>query len=258
MNGAAKLLWGGFTALVILFLLSPLVLVVLFSFGRNELTTFPMGGLTLGWYDFLAEWPDFWAALRNSVIISGSVGLISTVVGTIAALGLVGLKERAAGPLIVSLSLPLMLPPLVIGLALLSLFSQLGATLGIGSVLVAHIVITQPFVVLIVYARVASFDFAAVEAARDCGASPLRAFFEVMLPMIRPSVIGAALIAMALSLDDFVITFFTIGGGNTLSTLIWGMLRTTIDPSINAVGTLIILLTVGLTVIALWITRYRG
>lgn len=247
-----------FATLVVLFLLSPLVLVALFSFGRNELTAFPMGGLTLRWYDELLHWDSFHSAFRASVIISGAVGAISTVVGTLAALGLVKLRERAAGTVIGALSLPLMLPPLVIGLAMLSSFSWIGLKLGLWSVILAHLVFTQPFVVAVVHARLLGFDPAAIEAARDCGASPWRAFFTVTLPVIRPSVIGGALIAMALSLDDFIITFFTIGTGNTLSTLVWGMLRTTLDPSINALGTIIILLTLGLTVVALRLTRYRG
>ena len=104
----------------------------------------------------------------------------------------------------------------------------------------------------------ANFDQRVVESARDLGASPLHAFLTVTLPIIRPIVIGAALIAMALSIDDFVITFFTIGSGNTLPTLVWGMIRTGLTPAVNAIGTLILLLTIGSTVIALRLTRYRG
>jgi spermidine/putrescine transport system permease protein len=247
-----------FATLVVLFLLSPLALVVLFSFGRNELTAFPMGDFTLRWYEALLDWDSFHSAFRASVIVSGMVGAISTVVGTLAALGLMKLKARWSGMVIGTLSLPLMLPPLVIGLALLSSFSWIGLKLGLWSVILAHLVFTQPFVVAVVHARLLGFDPAAIEAARDCGASPWRAFRTVVLPVISPSVIGGALIAMALSLDDFIVTFFTIGTGNTLSTLVWGMLRTTLDPSINALGTVILVLTLGMTILALRLTRYRG
>ena len=115
-----------------------------------------------------------------------------------------------------------------------------------------------PFVVLVVYARLRNFDFRVVESARDLGASPLRAFFTVTLPIISPTVIGAALIATALSLDDFVITFFTIGKGMTLPTFVFAMIRTTVTPAANAVGTLILMMTIGATLAALWLTRYRG
>ncbi|MEG6508375.1 ABC transporter permease [Methyloligella sp. 2.7D] len=247
-----------FAVLVAIFLLTPILLVVLFSFGKNQLTTFPMGGVTLDWYREVFDWPQFWSALKTTVAVSGTVGLASAITGTLAALGLIKLKEKTAGVAISTLGLPLMLPPLVIGLALLTCYSLIGMPLGRISVILAHLVYTQPFVIAVVHARLRQMDYAAVEAARDCGATPLQAFMTVTLPVARASIIGGALIAMALSLDDFVITFFTLGGGNTLSTLIWGMLRTTIDPTINAVGTVIICLTIGMTAIALWVTRYRG
>jgi spermidine/putrescine transport system permease protein len=104
----------------------------------------------------------------------------------------------------------------------------------------------------------ASFDFAAVDSARDLGASRWAALVTVTLPIIRSSVVGAALIAMALSLDDFVVTFFTIGGGSTLPTYMWGMLRRGVDPTINVIAVLIMSLSIGASIIALRITRYRG
>ena len=103
-----------------------------------------------------------------------------------------------------------------------------------------------------------TFDLRVVDSARDLGASPARAFVTVTLPIIQPVVIGAALMATALSIDDFIISSFTIGGGNTLPILIWGMLRTNVSPIINAVGTLLIMMSVGSTLIALYLTKYRG
>ncbi|MGH6719732.1 MAG: ABC transporter permease, partial [Alphaproteobacteria bacterium] len=128
----------------------------------------------------------------------------------------------------------------------------------LGTVILGHLVITQPFVILIVYARMVGFDYAAVDSARDLGASAWVAFWTVTFPMISTTVIGAALIALAISLDDFIITFFTIGGGNTLPTFIWGKVRTYLDPSINAIGTILIGLTIASTVLALRLGRYRG
>jgi spermidine/putrescine transport system permease protein len=118
--------------------------------------------------------------------------------------------------------------------------------------------VTPPYVILVVYARMATFDFAVVDSARDLLASPMRAFFTITLPIIRTAVIGAALIATAHSTDDFIITFLTIGGGNTLPTLVWGMLRTTLDPRVNAISTMPILTTVASTILALRLSRYRG
>ena len=156
------------------------------------------------------------------------------------------------------LTLPIMMPPLVLGVALLSFYVSIDLKLGLPTVILSHVLFVQPFVILVVYARMINFDPRVVESARDLGASPLQAFLTVTLPIIRPVVIGAALIAMALSIDDFIITFFTIGTGNTLPTLVWGMIRTGLTPAVNAIGTLILLLTIGSTVIALQLTRYRG
>jgi spermidine/putrescine transport system permease protein len=130
--------------------------------------------------------------------------------------------------------------------------------MGRQTVIMSHLLFTLPFVVLVVYARLRNFDFRVVESARDLGASPLYAFFTVTLPIIRPTVVGAALIAMALSLDDFVITYFTISGGVTLPTFVFGMIRTALTPMANAIGTLILVMTIGTTLVALWLTRYRG
>ena len=124
--------------------------------------------------------------------------------------------------------------------------------------ILGHLVIVQPFVIPIVYARLATFDWALVDSARDLGASPLTAFCTVTLPIIQPTIVGAALIALSISLDDFVITFFTIGSGNTLPTMVWGMVRTSLDPTINAIATLLIAFSIGSTILALRLSRYRG
>lgn len=237
--------------LSLIFMVAPLVLVVLFSFGSSSLMTFPIRGVTLSWYDALLSRSDFWSALKNSAIVTISVGVFATLIGTAAAMVIAKISFFLFG-------LPMMMPPLVLALALLSLFSVIGLRLSLVTVVLAHLTFTMPFVILIVTARLRDFDYAMIDSARDLGASPLKTFFTVTFPLIRPTLFGAALIAMALSLDDFVITFFLIGGGNTLPTLVWGMLRTGLDPSINALGTLILLFTVGSSAIALHLTRYKG
>ena len=258
MNPASDTAWRIFLTLVMLFMLTPLLLVVLFSFGESALASFPLGTLSFRWYEVLFERDEFWKSFRNSLQIAVSVGVISTIVGTLSAMALSRLRARSATPLIAALSFPIMLPALVVGVALLSFYSTLGLPLSVNTVIISHVVITQPFVILVIYARMVNFDYAIVESARDLGASPLRAFFTVTLPVVRSTVIGAAFIVMAISLDEFIITFFTIGGGNTLPTFVWGMLRTSVDPQINAIATILISLTVGSMVIALKLSRYRG
>ncbi len=258
MSRPTKLLWVAFAVASFTFLLLPLGLVVLFSVGQNEHSTFPMHGLTFDWYDQLLSSKEFWGALRNSAIIGVSVAGAAVVIGILAALALARMRERVATPMLGLLGFPLMLPPLVLGLALLSAYSALGWSFGLATVIPAQIVFVQPFVLFVIYSRMASFDYAVIDAARDLGASPLQIFVTVTLPIIRPTIIGAGLIAMALSLDEFIITYYTIGGDLTLPTMVWAMLRTSLDPDINALATLILLLTLTLTAIALRVVRYRG
>lgn len=251
--------WQAFALLAATFMGVPLVLVVLFSFNQSALTSLPLTGFTLDWYRRLFSLGAFWPALWNSLIVAGFVALLSVAIGTMAALALARMAQRPAGFLIGLISVPMMLPALIIGVAMMSYFVRLvDLPLGLPTVIIGHLVIAQPFVILIVFSRMATFDWAVVDSARDLGASPLRAFFTVTLPIIRPTIVGAVLIALSISLDDFVITFFTIGGGNTLPTLVWGMVRTSLDPTINAIATLLILLSVGSTFIALRVSSYRG
>jgi spermidine/putrescine transport system permease protein len=245
-------------AAIVAVLLAPLVLVVLFAFSAKAVSNFPITGWSLRWFREMLAFGPFSTALHNSLAIGLSVGLLASIIGTMAALGLACLPARRAQLMMAALALPLMLPPLFIAVMLLVWYLFLKLQLGLGTVVLSHLLFTLPFVVLVVYARLTSFDFRVVESARDLGASPLRAFFTVTLPIIRPTVVGAALIAVALSIDDFVITFFTISGGVTLPTFVWAMIRTALTPAANAVGTLILLTTVGATLIALWLTRYRG
>ena len=258
MSGASTLLWRSFAALLAVFMLAPLLALIVFSFTDRSILAFPIEGLSLAWYDKLLSTPQFWAAFRNSVIVTGTVGVVSTVIGTMAASALARLRPRLSAAAMILLTLPVMLPPLVLGIALVSYYRSFGAELGLHTVIISHLVFTQPFVILIVQARLASFDYQVVNSARDLGASPFQAFLTVTLPIIRPTIIGAALIAMALSLDDFIITVFTLGGGNTLPTFMWGLLRKGVNPQINVVGLVLMALTLSVSLIALRLTRYRG
>jgi spermidine/putrescine transport system permease protein len=255
----ATLLWRAFTLAIVVFMVTPLFLVVLFSFNRSALTSLPLTGLTLEWYRRLFANDSFWPALQNSLVVGFTVAFASVVTGTLAALALAKMRPRRAAATMNMLSVPMMMPALILGIALICYFVRLlDVRLSLGTVILGHLVIAQPFVILIVYARLATFDWAAVDSARDLGASPLTAFRTVTLPIVQPTIVGAALIALSISLDDFVITFFTIGGGNTLPTLVWGLVRTSLDPTINAMATLLIMLSIGSTIIALQLSRYRG
>jgi spermidine/putrescine transport system permease protein len=255
---AARCAWLLLIALLLAFLVLPLVLVVLFSFNSAALTSFPLTGLTLDWYRKLMANGSFWPALANSLTVGAAVAVVSVATGLLAALGLAKLNAPRAQSLIDVLSAPMMLPALIIGIALLSFFVRvLSIPLGLPTVILGQLVVIEPFVIAILHARLSSFDWSLVESARDLGASPFGAFATITLPLIQSTLLGAGLIALSLSLDDFVITFFTIGSGNTLPTLVWGMVRTALDPTINAIATLLLMLSIGSTILALQLLELR-
>ena len=246
--------WTIFGVLSVVFMLSPLVLVVLMSFGSNEHATFPLGSLTLDWYRTLLSKPDFYVAASNSVTITAWVGGLSLVIGTAAAFALAQLRSGTVNLGLAVLLLPLMLPPLVLALALATSFSALGMRLGVITVILSQLVFTQPFVIIIVHARMRAFPVQLLESARDLGAGPVRIFFTVTLPVIRSSLIGAALIAMALSLDDFIITYFVSGSTVTYPLYVNAAVKAAVPPQINVLATAI--LVVSLVLLALG-TLYR-
>ena len=174
-------------------------------------------------------------------------------------MGLIKATPASARAFLATLSLPVLLPPLVIAIAIVVLFVRgLGVGLGIPVVILGHVLVTQPFVILVVMARLARFDQSAVDAARDLGATRWQAFRLITLPQIATALVGAGLISASISLDDFIIASFTIGGGNTISTFVWGKLRTTLDPSINAIASVLLVLTVSFAALALRLSRYRA
>jgi spermidine/putrescine transport system permease protein len=255
---AARCAWPAFIVLMLAYLTVPLALVILFSFNASALTSFPITGLTLDWYRRLALNGSFWPALSNSLVVGAAVAVASVAAGLLAALALARMAAGRAQALLDVLSAPMMLPGLIIGIALLSFFVRaLAVPLGLPTVILGQLVVIAPFVIAILFARLSSFDWSLVESARDLGATPVGAFMTITLPLIRPSLVGSALIALSLSLDDFVITFFTIGSGNTLPTLVWGLVRTTLDPTINAIATLLLILSIGSTILALKVIDYR-
>lgn len=258
MKGASAV-WPGILAAQLVFLLGPVVLVIVLSFGSNALIGFPMGDLTLAWYGKLVRDTGFHSAFMTSIVVAAATAVLATAAGTAAALAIDRGSPAFARAVTSALSLPVMLPPLVIAIGMVVLFVRgLGLGLGLPVVVLGHVLVTQPFVIFIVLSRLRSFDWSSVDAARDLGATPLQAFRLAVLPQIRSALVGAALIAAAISLDDFIIASFTLGGGNTISTFVWGKLRTTLDPSINAIATILLVLTVGAAALALRLTRYRG
>lgn len=240
--------WTLFAGLLIyLFLYLPLAIVVLYSFNDSKLNA-EWIGFTTDWYAKLFRNEEMIEAATNSLIIALVASLFSTILGTLAGLALHRYKLRVLPVLVLA---PVAIPEILMGVALLVFFVMLNLTLGMASIILAHIAFCISFVAIVVRSRLAGMDESLVEAARDLGATPFKAFTQVTLPLIMPGIIAGALMAFTLSIDDFVITFFTAGAGTaTLPVKIYTMVKIAVTPEVNAVSTLLMLLTLFLIVVA--------
>ncbi len=247
-----------FLALVLVYLYAPVVVIVLFSFTTSPRLSMPIEGLTLDWYANALSNPLMSAALANSLTLAAVSAVLCGIVGAAFAFGLVALKRPGLRAALLGASLlPAIVPLLVIGISLAVFFRALGFPQGMLNAAIGHILVSLPFVVLTMNARLETFDFSTLEAARDLGATPLRAFRDVTLPLIRPSIIGAALLAAALSLDEFVVTWFNIGNQLSVPVLVWGLMRRGVDPSINAIATILLTALVCLVVASNLLNRKK-
>jgi spermidine/putrescine transport system permease protein len=229
------------------FLYLPLAIVVVYSFNDSRLNA-EWVGFTLDWYRKLFANDEMLTAAGNSLLIGLVASLVSTVLGTMAGVALHRYRLRLLPVLVLT---PIAIPEILMGVSLLIFFVLLNVTLGLLSVMLAHIAFCIGFVAIVVRSRLAGMDESLTEAARDCGATPWEAFRYVTLPLIMPGVIAGALMAFTLSIDDFVITFFTAGAGTTTLPLqIYSMIKIAVTPEVNAVSTLLMLLTLLLIVIA--------
>ena len=240
-------LWAS-AMVVYLFLYVPLTVVVVYSFNDSRLNA-EWVGFTWRWYEVLFHDEEMIQAALNSVFIALSASLIATALGTMAGIAIHRYKLRLLPILTIT---PVAMPEILLGVSLLLFFIQvLHLTLGLLSVLIAHITFCVGFVAIVVRARLAGMDESIFEAARDLGATPWQTFRLVTLPLIMPAVVAGALMSFTLSIDDFVITFFTAGVGvSTLPLQIYSMIKIAVTPEVNAVSTLLMLLTLGMIVLA--------
>lgn len=229
-----------FSAGVLIFLFAPIGIIVLFSFNESPALSLPIRGLSLRWYYEVLTSVHFNSALKNTIIVGTATSLIAMAIGTLASLGLTRYRFKLK-PVILSLTvLPISLPALFIGLALLSYFAFLHIPLSLSTVIIGHLIYTLPYFVLAANARLERFDIVVEEAARDLGATAWQTFWRVTFPIIAPSVVTGGILVFALSFDEFLITFFVIGSESTLPMLIWSMMRRSIDPRVNVISTMVL------------------
>ena len=239
-----------YLALVYVFLYTPIAVLMILSFNKAGLPT-AWTGFSTEWYGRLLESPKIIAAARNSLIVAIASTLIATTIGTLLALGVE--RRKASAGLDALLFTPMIIPDIVLAIALLSFFTFLKFSLGLHSIILAHVVFNIAFVCAVVRARLKSFDWSLTEASRDLGAGAVTTFLRITFPLIWPAVIAAALLAFTLSVDEFIIAYFTAGAGQGSTTLpmqIYAMIRFGVTPEINAMATIILLVSFILVLLA--------
>ena len=230
---------------VLVFLYVPIAFLILFSFNEPRTPGLPIVNLTLHWYEVAAGNSLLLEAVKNSIIVAAAVAFLATLIGTMAAFPLVRGGIRHPDAVRIVATMPIMLPGILLGIAMLIFFRRvLDLELSLLTVIAGHLVFTTPFVVLIVAARLQGFDHRLEWAAADLGASPRQALRHVILPLISPAIAAGALISVTLSIDEFIITFFTVGPQVTLPLYIYTQIKFGVTPEVNAVATVLLLATV--------------
>ena len=251
-----------FTLLVYVFLYAPIILLIVFSFNATK-SNRVWGGFSLDWYVELFHNTRLLGALRTTIILSVLAAFIATILGTAAAIGFYSMRRRSRSVCMSINNIPLTNADIITGVSMMLLFVlALGALnglfgglglrlrLGFGTLLIAHITFNIPYVILSVMPKLRQLDPNIFEAAQDLGATGWYAFRKVILPEILPGVLNGALIAFTMSIDDFVISYFTAGSGaNTLSMVVYSMVRRRISPEINALSTLMFVVVIALMIL---------
>lgn len=248
-----------YTALMFLFLYAPIAVLIVFSFNDTETgsrTVF--SGFSLKWYQKLFEDRLIMEALRNTLIIAVVAAIVSTVLGTVAAVGINSMKKLPRRLMMNLTNFPMVNPEIVTGVSLMLLFVFVvglfgGRSLGMGSIIAAHITFCLPYVILQVLPKLRQMDPNLYEAAQDLGCPPMKAFFKVVLPEISPGIVTGMIMAFTLSIDDFIISYFTSGTTQTLPIYIYSMTRKRVSPEINALSTVLF----GAVMVLLIITNVR-
>jgi spermidine/putrescine transport system permease protein len=243
--------WFLFTesSLVYLFLYAPIVILVIYSFNSSRYAIWE--GFSWKWYEILLRDQLILRSLKNTLIVAVAATLVSTVAGTIAALGIQRFEFRGKGMLDSLFYLPVIIPEIVMAASLVIFFGFIQFKLGLTTVILAHIAFCISYVIIVVRARLEGFDRTLEEASMDLGANEFQTFFRVTLPVIAPGIISGALLAFTISIDDYIITSFVAGvGSTTLPLQIYSMVKTKVTPEINAISTLLLVPTILLIVIS--------
>ena len=237
--------------LVFAFLFLPIVVLVVFSFNKARSAT-DFTGFTTHWYHELIHNENALRAFRTTLKVAITATIFATIIGTLASFALTRFRFRGRAGYSTLIFVSLVMPEVVMGVSLLAFFTEFAhMKLGLATLILAHTTFCIAFVVVVVNARLASFDNRLLEAAADLGATPLQGFLRIVLPLAAPGIAAGAMLAFTISLDDVVITFFTAGAGsNTLPLYIFGQLKFGVSPSINALSTFVLVFSLVVLAIA--------
>ncbi|MDR7542762.1 MAG: ABC transporter permease [Armatimonadota bacterium] len=239
------------------FLFAPIAVTIITSFNADRFVTLPWRGFTWHWYELVVGNPDLLVPLRNSVLVATAVGLTSVVLGFLGAYGLTRTQGRWQDLYMLALISPLAVPWILLGLGLLVFFTRIGLPKSLLTVWITHTIFAAPLAMLIIRGRLLTMRRSYEEAAWDLGASRLRTIWEVVLPLTTPGLVGAFLLTFTLSFDEFILAWFVCGFDVTLPVKIWGLMRSGINPTISAIGTIVFGLSISLSVLGQALQR-RG
>lgn len=230
-----------YTCLIYLFLYLPIIVIVVFSFNTSK-RNIVFEGFTLDWYAGLFRNSALLSAFGNTMIVASASTLLSCIIGTFAAIGMYRYRFKGRRMVDMLLYVPVVIPEIVLGIALLSMFALAQVPLGLVSLIIAHTTFCIPFVVFTLRARLAGYDQSVEEAAMDLGATRWRVFRHITLPILLPGIVSGGMLAFTLSIDDVIISYFTNGPGSTTYPLkVWEMVKSGVSPDVNALSTLILL-----------------
>lgn len=238
-----------YLAIIMIFLYAPILVLVVLSFNSSK-SRVVWGGFTLDWYRDIFRTSVVSAALQNTVVLALGSAFFATIIALLACIGIDAMRRREYTVVMAVTNIPMLNADIVTGIAMMLLLIRF-MPLGFSSIMLAHITFNIPYVILSILPRFNQLDVSIFEAARDLGAGPVYSFFKVVLPELAPGIVSGFFMAVTMSMDDFVITYFTKGPGvNTLSTMIYSQIRKGIQPTMYALSTIIFLITVLFLILA--------
>ncbi len=245
---------------IFVFIFTPILTSMVFSFNSDRFPTIPLGSFTLKWYETIFNDPDVWDAARTSLIVSLCTAVLSTFIGFCTAYTDFRYRFRFKNGYLALALLPPTIPLIIMALAMLAWFSRIGASGQIWSVIIAHTVLCSPFAMAVIRLRLQQMDSSLEAAAWNLGASEWRAMRHVVVPFVKPAIVSALCLTMAVSFDEFAVAWFVSGLNKTIPVIILEILQGNIDPQINAIGSIVFIISITLVVIAqlFFMTRHKN